>query len=239
MKNFNRLLLILSLSGPVLFTSCGDDKDDPKPATVSSAQASFTADRKIVEVGEVVTFANASTNATKYEWDFGNGQSSTIASPTATYTATGTYTVKLTAYNSENKTSVTTTTVKVGERFWTGLTIKNLNFSTSTGGNWDIGSGPDLRFSLKKGSETTWSQYNLKNDVVQADLPLAYNIATPLKLTNETWNFFLEDVDNTTNETMSAWNGNPNLVTKDYNTGKGVIPLTNGLFSIEMAFEVR
>lgn len=47
-----------------------------------------------------VQFNNFSTDATTYEWDFGNGQtSSQITPPPVTYTQKGKYTVKLTARN--------------------------------------------------------------------------------------------------------------------------------------------
>jgi len=46
-----------------------------------------------------VQFNNASSGATTYLWEFGNGTTSTLASPTATYTAAGTYTVRLHAYS--------------------------------------------------------------------------------------------------------------------------------------------
>lgn len=44
-----------------------------------------------------VTFTNTSINATSYEWDFGDGTSSTVKSPVHTYTQNGTYVVSLTA----------------------------------------------------------------------------------------------------------------------------------------------
>lgn len=46
-----------------------------------------------------VTFSNTSTNATTYFWTFGDGNSSTIASPSYTYAATGQYVVTLVAGN--------------------------------------------------------------------------------------------------------------------------------------------
>lgn len=46
-----------------------------------------------------VTFNNTSVYATNYEWHFGDGQISTNASPTHTYTAGGVYTVYLVAIN--------------------------------------------------------------------------------------------------------------------------------------------
>lgn len=42
-----------------------------------------------------VSFTNKSANATQYEWNFGDGQTSTAANPTHTYTSTGTYMVRL------------------------------------------------------------------------------------------------------------------------------------------------
>ena len=51
-------------------------------------------------VGTVsVSFLNTSTNATSYEWDFGDGGTSTLTNPTYTYAADGVYTVVLTATN--------------------------------------------------------------------------------------------------------------------------------------------
>jgi PKD repeat protein len=44
-----------------------------------------------------VCFTNLSENADSYSWDFGNGQSSTSDAPCITFTASGTYTVTLTA----------------------------------------------------------------------------------------------------------------------------------------------
>jgi gliding motility-associated-like protein len=46
-----------------------------------------------------VNFTNSSTSATSYSWDFGNGGTSTAATPTTTYTTAGVYTVTLQASN--------------------------------------------------------------------------------------------------------------------------------------------
>lgn len=65
----------------------------------------------------VVSFGDLSTNApTQWQWDFGDGQSSTSQNPVHTYATPGTYTVKLTATNSigsdiETKTSYVTVAV--------------------------------------------------------------------------------------------------------------------------------
>ncbi len=54
-------------------------------------------------------FTNTSTAATGFLWDFGDGSTSTLANPTHTYTANGTYTVKLHATNCKGADSLVRT----------------------------------------------------------------------------------------------------------------------------------
>lgn len=49
--------------------------------------------------GDAITFQNLSTNASSYNWDFGDGNFSTSVNPTHTYSDTGTYIVTLIASN--------------------------------------------------------------------------------------------------------------------------------------------
>lgn len=51
-------------------------------------------------VNNVVTFTNTSTNATSYQWDFGDASNGTSQNPTHTYGSIGNYTVTLIASNS-------------------------------------------------------------------------------------------------------------------------------------------
>lgn len=58
------------------------------------------------------TFAATGTaNVVAYNWDFGDGNSSTSANPTHTYTSEGTYTVIVTVINSCGETATSTTQV--------------------------------------------------------------------------------------------------------------------------------
>lgn len=61
------------------------------------------------------TFANGSTSATDYQWDFGDGNTSTDIDGINTYPDEGTYTVTLTASDKLGVTSTFSTTVEVVE----------------------------------------------------------------------------------------------------------------------------
>ncbi len=54
-----------------------------------------------------VTFTNTSKNAENFEWNFGDGATSTEKNPVHTYTTGGTFTVKLTASNSDGSSEIT------------------------------------------------------------------------------------------------------------------------------------
>lgn len=57
--------------------------------------------------GTVVQFSNQTTNGTSYSWDFGDGSTSTDASPIHTYASGGTYTVTLIATNACGSDTIT------------------------------------------------------------------------------------------------------------------------------------
>jgi PKD repeat protein len=66
---------------------------------LQQVNADFTADKDTLDLysGTTVNFSNLSTGATIYNWNFGNGNTSTDASPAATFTNTGSYEVVLIA----------------------------------------------------------------------------------------------------------------------------------------------
>jgi len=74
----------------------------PQPA------ASFTN----TAVGAIVTFTSNTTDATAYNWTFGDGSSISSQNPVHTYTSNGTFTVTLTATNG-NCTDVTSSSVTI------------------------------------------------------------------------------------------------------------------------------
>lgn len=73
----------------------------------------------------LVNFTNSSSGATSYSWDFGNGATSVLTNPSTTYTAPGSYTVKLTAING------TLSNTKTMTNYITVLGAPTVNFSTT------------------------------------------------------------------------------------------------------------
>jgi len=80
-------LIYLTLLIPIFLYSC----------TKSVPEAHFYTDTVKPEVGRDVHFTNDSHNASRFEWDFGDGFVSDEDSPSHYYTATGPYEVTLTA----------------------------------------------------------------------------------------------------------------------------------------------
>ncbi|MFH2036308.1 MAG: PKD domain-containing protein [Candidatus Zixiibacteriota bacterium] len=80
---------------------CGDDEElKSEYITVSSQPvAEFTADPNKTCVGSEIQFTNNSLYADSYIWNFGDGQTSTAASPIHTYNIGGLYTITLMAKN--------------------------------------------------------------------------------------------------------------------------------------------
>ena len=69
--------------------------DEPSFTTEADFSASVTS---ACTLDKEIQFTNLSQWAGSYEWNFGDGTTSTLQNPTHTYTSPGTYTVSLTAY---------------------------------------------------------------------------------------------------------------------------------------------
>lgn len=65
------------------------------------------------KVYEGVSFINETKNASRLEWDFGDGQTSTEVTPTHKYMASGKYTVRLTAFDERNRSRSSTKTIRI------------------------------------------------------------------------------------------------------------------------------
>jgi immune inhibitor A len=88
--------------------------------------------------GLTVQFNNLSRGGSgelSYQWDFGDGQSSTVASPSHTYSAAGSYSVRLTVTDSQNNQSSNSRTLVVSNPV-----VPNTTESSSGDGGGSLGS---------------------------------------------------------------------------------------------------
>ncbi len=81
-------ILILTAAAAIMLSSCDVQPD-----------AYFYSDKVRAEIGEEVLFYNGSNNATSFEWDFGDGTWSDASEPAHSYSASGVFTVVLSAYS--------------------------------------------------------------------------------------------------------------------------------------------
>jgi len=65
--------------------------------------ASFTISNYSPSVNEIISFTNITTDGSSYEWNFGDGQTSTSKNPTHSYINEGVYTITLTAFSKNGK----------------------------------------------------------------------------------------------------------------------------------------
>lgn len=94
----NLLIITTAIITILAFASC---QKEPS--------AKFTASKTSVVTGEVITFTNATVDGYSYEWNFGDGTTSTEENPTHAYEDAGTYNVQLTSFSKNGKKSNSST----------------------------------------------------------------------------------------------------------------------------------
>lgn len=87
---------------------------EPKPTAVIAASSTSGNSSLRVEFNGAGSLPSEGADLiTSYEWDFGNGQVSSLATPEVVYTNSGVYTAKLTVTDSLNRTHSKTQTISV------------------------------------------------------------------------------------------------------------------------------
>lgn len=81
---------------------CGNTIDTVELTNPLPIIVTFTTAKDTFAISEQVNFNNQSTNAINYLWNFGDGNTSTLASPTHFYMQPGSYLAKLTASQNSN-----------------------------------------------------------------------------------------------------------------------------------------
>lgn len=153
-KILKLFVITILLAGVVTYQSCDIDKFEPlgensiADATPPNADFSFTQGAGSADEWKDYTFANTSTSATTYAWDFGDGNTSTEVDPINTYPGEGTYTVTLTASDALGVTSTVSQTITVVEPAAPTViipVIKESSFEDNSPNASDCGSGLDGR----------------------------------------------------------------------------------------------
>ena len=115
--------------------------------------AGFSSSPAAVRVNQAVFFTNTSTGAATYLWDFGDGASSTVASPSHAYASPSNYPVTLTITNGIGETDVISATISVDPAApllgpitavpTPGVTLSPVTFSVVPA----VGSGPIVSYT--------------------------------------------------------------------------------------------
>jgi PKD repeat protein len=169
---------ILSLISVLLLFSCNKKEDTPVTANFSYSGTGVAS--------ATVQFTNSSANASSYSWDFGDNTTSTLASPSHTYTKGGVYTVKLTATGSSGSNSVTKTVniSSPSSAKITGVKITQMPFTDASGAGWDSNSGPEVYFSISDANDNVLLTGQTFSNILTTSLPLTWSFSTPLQVSN-------------------------------------------------------
>lgn len=133
-----------------------------------------------------VTFTNASSNATSYQWDFGDNSTSFETSPTHKYNAGGVYTVTLratgaggTATTSKTVNITSPTSVKI-----TNVKLLGMPFTDGSGAGWDPVDGPDVYFTLSDAADNILLTGSTFNNVSAIPPTLTWVISPNYQISN-------------------------------------------------------
>ncbi|OOG65396.1 hypothetical protein B0E46_03340 [Rhodanobacter sp. B04] len=137
-----------SVTETVTDSVSGKTSSKTASVTVSSGATGGTPTANFSDVtsGLTATFTDSSTDSGgtigSYAWTFGDGSTSTVASPSHTYAAAGTYSVTETVTDSvDGKTSSKTASVTVSSGGTPTQILSNTGFETGTASPWSMSSG--------------------------------------------------------------------------------------------------
>ena len=177
------------------------------------------------------TFTNSSTNAVSYEWDFGDGNTSTEVSPTHVYATPDKYTVTLTATSAEGKTASLSKTIDIQAPVTAAFTFevdgadyKTYHFMDASVDAvmllWEFGDGyqftgmdPTHTYAEDGVYTVTLTAYSItgKMDVETAQLTVAQGFI--VQVLNGTFDEYTFN----TGDNADAWDMTPNSTVEDNN----------------------
>lgn len=137
--------------------------------------ADFVPDLNVNYTGESISFTDMSMNTTMWDWDFGDGNTSSIQNPTHVYNSPGIYMVKLMVNNGAHEMEI--------DSLITILPDRNVPYSLTDGGSFDVsvddfasqglnGTAPLWELGIGTGplssSDNVWKT-NLDGDIPEQD----------------------------------------------------------------------
>jgi PKD repeat protein len=146
MKNTYLLSIGCILCLMSLFMGC-KKKDEPEP----QPGACFTVSNRYTSAGQVTSFGNCSKNSERSEWNFGDGGSSTLESPSHKWESNGIFDVTLTAFKS-SKNSKATKKVYIGQKGYVKCRINITQWKDTLP---EGTSGFGWRYSLLRAADNT------------------------------------------------------------------------------------
>ncbi|GAB4515603.1 MAG: hypothetical protein Tsb004_24610 [Allomuricauda sp.] len=193
MKQLTTKFKLVSVFVLALLLGCESDDSTLLPTILSNFTFTLDEDTGTVE------FINISEKATSYQWDFGDGDTSTEINPIKTYTASGTYTVVLTASNTAGATSTfeDEITIVIKAPITLPITFDNnnvnydLGVSTFNGAAFEILDNPDVSGTNDKSSKVG----KITNSGAAFE-GIFFDLGTPVDLSTEqtiTANFWSEE----------------------------------------------
>jgi len=228
----------------IAFFACNDNtlpEPEPKP-DLPIANFSFTVNSQFPP--SEVQFTNSSAFSTNYNWDFGDGSTSTESDPDHTYLTSGDYTIILTASDDGGHTNIKAESITISSLpttlFIKSLTVSTLPFVNQVNQTWDLVDGPDVYVSFQQLNYVEIYQSDVINNIEETDLPVIWTWDEPYQqIANVGNNFYIVFIEYD-GFNLIAGMETPTLFDFDlYGTYPETIQLTspNGKFIFEMELE--
>lgn len=159
---------IISRGGPRIVDAIEMVAELIHPECFSLPVSNFSTDVTSGDTPLTVQFTDLSQNATGWDWDFGDGDTSTDESPEHTYSTAGTYTANLTVSN-ENGTSFQTAVIDVEESSSSGGSSggNSHKSSGSSTGSLSVSSTSNSSESVDNVSTSSENQSDVTSDVTE------------------------------------------------------------------------
>lgn len=167
-----------------------DDPDDPTDPVIPPGPptANFNINSSNGNYApSTISCNNTSVNATHYQWTLtrpdNTSATSTNRNPSFLCSLSGTYTLRLVAYNSENESDTREqqfTLITPSNFTITWLRLENIPMLDGNNASWDTGTftgaDPDIFFTLTESNSTTiLYQSDVKNETAASDFPVTWS----------------------------------------------------------------